>query len=63
MHAAGIKRVFWTTQDGGWEGAKVGKLIEALESGGDMAGREGVGSESVFVTKHEVLMIRRVMGF
>lgn len=63
MHAAGIKRVFWTTQDGGWEGAKVGKLVEALESGGDMVGEDGVGGGGVFVTKHEVLMMRRVMGF
>ena len=62
MHAAGIKRVFWTTQDGGWEGAKVRKLVEALESESGMDGEGGVDGGDVFVTKHEVLMIRRAMG-
>ena len=56
MHAVGIKRVFWTNAGGEWEGAKVGALVEALDGG---CGEEG---EGVFVTKHEVLMLRRGMG-
>ena len=66
MHAVGIKRVFWTNPDGEWEGAKVGDLVEALEKGigGDESG-PGTGQEikGVFVTKHEVLMLKRIMGF
>ncbi|PVH87392.1 hypothetical protein DL98DRAFT_526100 [Cadophora sp. DSE1049] len=70
MHAVGIKRVFWTTQDGEWEMAKVRDLVDALEVGIDGDGNsdgEGLGtgqeSKGVFVTKHEVLMLKRTMGF
>jgi hypothetical protein len=67
MHAVGIKRVFWTNADGEWEGAKVRDLVEALEKGieGDDGGGPGTGQENkgVFVTKHEVLMLKRIMGF
>ncbi|KAE8452319.1 hypothetical protein EG329_001019 [Mollisiaceae sp. DMI_Dod_QoI] len=66
MHSAGIKRVFWTTQDGEWEGAKVSDLVEALEMGLEADGENGPGtgqeSKGVFVTKHEVLMLKRMMG-
>jgi len=66
MHAVGIKRVFWTNADGEWEGAKVRDLVEALEKGieGDGDG-PGTGQENkgVFITKHEVLMLKRIMGF
>ncbi|KAN0117167.1 hypothetical protein V8E51_003144 [Hyaloscypha variabilis] len=66
MHAVGIKRVFWTNADGEWEGAKVRDLVDALEKGieGDGDGT-GTGQENkgVFVTKHEVLMLKRIMGF
>lgn len=61
MHSAGIKRVFWTNADGEWEGAKVQVLVDALESGGDGDADEGKAS-SLFVTKHEVLMLKRRMG-
>ncbi|CZS90778.1 uncharacterized protein RCO7_06725 [Rhynchosporium graminicola] len=70
MHAVGIKRVFWTTHGGEWEMAKVRDLVDALEVGigGDGKGEgEGLGtgqeSKGVFVTKHEVLMLKRAMGF
>ncbi|KAK0104687.1 hypothetical protein ONS95_004961 [Cadophora gregata] len=70
MHAVGIKRVFWTTQNGNWEMAKVRDLVDALESGIGADGNSdgdglGIGQESkgVFVTKHEVLMLKRTMGF
>jgi hypothetical protein len=60
----GIKRVFWTGVDGAWEGGKVGELVDALEGAGE--GVEGGGlagkGNGVFVTKLEVLMLRRVMG-
>lgn len=66
MHTVGIKRVFWTNQDGEWEGAKVRDLVEALEMGleGDCEEGRGTGQESkgVFVTKYEVLMLKRIMG-
>ncbi len=51
MHSVGIKRVFWTNADGQWEGAKVRELVDSLE---DTDGQLG---KSVFVTKHEVLLL------
>ena len=63
MHSAGIKRVFWTNNQGEWEGAKVRDLVDALEGKvGDGDGERGKGVDEVFVTKHEVLRLRRVMG-
>lgn len=62
MHSVGIKRVFWTTNDGTWEGAKVRDLINQLE--GSMASSDpslGLPIPDVFITKHEVLLIRRLM--
>lgn len=65
MHSAGIKRVFWTNSEGMWEGAKVRDLIDQLEGtmkgdGADAASL-GLPSPEVFVTKHEVLLLRRLM--
>ena len=63
MHSAGIKRVFWTNTKGEWEGAKVQQLVDALESGGDGDGDGDEGKvSSLFVTKHEVLMLKRTMA-
>jgi hypothetical protein len=63
MHAVGIKRVFWTNDDGEWEGGKVAKFIDALDGEADGAGcGGGPMGNGVFVTKHEVLMMRRKMG-
>lgn len=67
MHSVGIKRVFWTNDAGEWEGGKVRDLVDAMdgcmESANDGKGRDGgpMGN-GVFVTKHEVLMLRRKMG-
>lgn len=61
MHSVGIKRVFWTTESGNWEGAKVRDLVDALEGSASESSGGPVGN-GVFVTKHEVLMLRRVMG-
>ena len=62
MHATGIKRVFWTNREG--EGAKVQHLVDALD--GFKASSARVNSEvdarALFVTKHEVLMLRREIG-
>jgi hypothetical protein len=63
MNSVGIKRVFWTTSSGEWECAKVRDLVDALDDlgSGDAADARTTLS-SVFVTKHEVLMLRRTMG-
>ncbi|KAF2453337.1 hypothetical protein BDY21DRAFT_424530 [Lineolata rhizophorae] len=66
MQSVGIKRVFWTNDSGEWEGGKVRDLVDALEAGsgrdadGTMLG--GSAGNGVFVTKHEVLILRRRMG-
>ena len=62
MHAVGIKRVFWKNADGEWEGAKVRDLVDALENGNGEPGHGDGGKKGVFVTKHEVLMLKRTMG-
>ncbi|KAL1610001.1 hypothetical protein SLS60_001666 [Paraconiothyrium brasiliense] len=63
MHSVGIKRVFWTTSSGEWECAKVRDLVDALD---DLGSGDTVDAHTtlnnVFVTKHEVLMLRRMMG-
>ncbi|CAG8955505.1 hypothetical protein HYFRA_00010372 [Hymenoscyphus fraxineus] len=63
MHAVGIKRVFWTNAEGSWEGAKVRDLVDALEGGGGVESGGGVDSvnRGFFVTKHEVLALKRGM--
>lgn len=64
MHSVGIKRVFWTTNEGKWEGAKIRDLVDQLE--GTMQSETdtvlGLSIPDVFVTKHEVLLLRRLMG-
>ena len=71
MHSVGIKRVFWTNAKGEWDGGKVRDLVDALELSGSScdtkdgdasALKEGAAGQGVFVTKHEVLMLRRLMG-
>ncbi|KAL8702915.1 MAG: hypothetical protein Q9201_003921 [Fulgogasparrea decipioides] len=62
MHSAGIKRVYWTNDDGEWEGGKVRDLVDALE--GPMPLDKNVstggaaGAGSIYVTKSEVLMLK-----
>jgi hypothetical protein len=62
MHSVGIKRIFWTNDDGVWEGAKVRDLVDALESSMESVASGGPMGNGMFVTKHEVLMMRRMMG-
>ena len=61
MNSVGIKRVFWTTDTGTWEGAKVRDLVDAMDSLGDDEVADSAVLANVFVTKHEVLMLRRMM--
>ncbi|KAF2097476.1 hypothetical protein NA57DRAFT_58060 [Rhizodiscina lignyota] len=74
MHSVGIKRVFWTNDCGEWEGQKVRDLTDALDFGEGVA-NDCCGDDdrrttdissspkaSIFITKHEVLMLRRMMG-
>jgi hypothetical protein len=62
MNSVGIKRVFWTTDSGVWEAAKVRDLVDALDTlGNGEACDVNIALDNVFVTKHEVLMLRRVM--
>lgn len=65
MHSVGIKRVFWTDSNGEWQGAKVRDLVDAMDGvgscGGDGDDRDDV-MDRVFVTKHEVLRLRKIKG-
>lgn len=63
MHSVGIKRVFWTNNDGKWEGAKVRDMIDQLDGTmhSDTDTTLGQAAMGLFVTKHEVLMLRRLM--
>lgn len=67
MHSVGIRRVFWTNDSGEWEGGKVARLVEGMKMGmNEVASLPnsdgGPMGNGVFVTKHEVLMLRRIMG-
>ena len=65
MHSVGIKRVFWTNDAGEWEGGKVRDLMDALDNTMESAANGNQGGpmvNGVFVTKHEVLMLKRLMG-
>lgn len=59
MNSVGIRRVHWTNDLGQWESAKVRDLVDTLNGDGADAPGSGCG---MFVTKHEVLMMRRLMG-
>ncbi|KAI9704341.1 MAG: hypothetical protein M1836_007202 [Candelina mexicana] len=60
MESVGIKRIFWTNENGEWDGGKVRDLADALEDPDSDVDR--TASDSLFVTKHEVLMLRRLMA-
>lgn len=63
MASVGVRRVFWTNDTGAWEGAKVRDLVDALDKLGEEPSADvETALGSVFVTKHEVLMLRRMMG-
>lgn len=67
MHSVGIKRVFWTNDAGAWEGGKVRDLVDAMDNSMENVakGNAVVGGpmgNGIFVTKHEVLMLKRAMG-
>ena len=54
MRSVGIRRVFWTTADGEWTAAKIRDLVDMLDGKGTCA------AETVFVTRHEKLMLQRL---
>lgn len=62
MSSVDIKRVFWTTGTGAWESAKVRDLVDAMDNV-SLGQPSDVATmlNNVFVTKHEVLMLRRTM--
>ncbi|KAL8791812.1 MAG: hypothetical protein Q9195_005621 [Heterodermia aff. obscurata] len=63
MHSAGVKRVFWTNAEGEWEGGKVRELADALEqptSAGCSGSTSSFGGGSVYMTKSEVLIMKRL---
>lgn len=64
MHSVGIKRVFWTTNEGNWECAKIRDLVDQLDGTMQNEADTSLGKSvpDVFVTKHEVLLLRRLMG-
>lgn len=62
MNQVGIRHVFWTSDAGEWEGGKVAALIEAMDTGMEDAVKGGPTGNGVLVTKHEALMLRRMMG-
>ncbi|RYP02938.1 hypothetical protein DL764_005515 [Monosporascus ibericus] len=65
MHSAGVRRCFWTNHEGQWESAKVRDLFDQLTGAGSCDGKGGGGGDgpgSVFITKHEILMLRRLAG-
>lgn len=62
MHSAGIRRCFWTNSEGEWENAKVRDLFDQLMGTGSYDGDGDDSPGGVFITKHEVLMMRRQVG-
>jgi len=63
MHSAGIRRVFWTNEHGIWEEGKVRDLVAALDGTDEDTVESKLGGPTgngLFVTKHEVLMLRRL---
>ncbi|KAI1085220.1 hypothetical protein F5B20DRAFT_575688 [Whalleya microplaca] len=63
MHSAGIRRVYWTNSEGQWETAKVRDLFDRVSGNAtECEGHDGdsIGLGGIFVTKHEILMLRRL---
>ena len=61
MAGLGIKRVYWTGDNGEWLGAKVRDLMDALKCGpqpGGLASGEGEDTSLLFITKFEILKMR-----
>ena len=62
MHSVGIKRVFWTGKDGDWQGAKIRDLVDVLDGSSSLGDEAKAALGGIFVTKHEVLLLRRNLG-
>ncbi|OTB01440.1 hypothetical protein M426DRAFT_14465 [Hypoxylon sp. CI-4A] len=61
MYSAGIRRVIWTNNEGKWESAKVRDLFDQISGtnlcDGHNANKGSLGG--VYVTKHEILRLRK----
>ncbi|KAF2236802.1 hypothetical protein EV356DRAFT_565269 [Viridothelium virens] len=62
MRSVGIKRVFWTDETGQWKGCKVHELCDSFDKLSTSRHADEIAGSGPFVTKHEVLMLRRRMG-
>lgn len=66
MHAAGIKRVFWTNAAGQWEGGKVRDFIDWMDrpvvsvAADDDA---AAAAAAVYVTKAEVVLMKGLQRY
>ncbi|KAI0139838.1 hypothetical protein GGR57DRAFT_509544 [Xylariaceae sp. FL1272] len=58
MQSVGIRRCYWSNAAGEWESAKVRDLFDQCNGTIGTGGQAGAGE--VFVTKHEILMLRRL---
>ncbi|KAI1258637.1 hypothetical protein F5Y18DRAFT_434077 [Xylariaceae sp. FL1019] len=58
MQSVGIRRCYWSNASGEWESAKVRDLFDQCNGTINAGGQTGAGE--VFVTKHEILMLRRL---
>lgn len=62
MSPVGIRRVFWVNDAGQWQGGKVRDLMNARHGTTECTGDAGPIGTGLFVTKHEVLMLKRSIG-
>ncbi|KAL9079640.1 MAG: hypothetical protein Q9157_001471 [Trypethelium eluteriae] len=62
MRSVGIKRVFWTDETGQWKGCKVHELCDSFDKLSTSRHADEIAGSGPFVTKHEILMLRRRMG-
>ena len=65
MHAAGIKRVFWTNATGQWEGGKVRDFIDQMDRPVVSVADDGdtAAAAAVYVTKAEVVLMKGLQRY
>jgi hypothetical protein len=63
MSSIDIQRVVWTNGSGDWGNAKVRDLVDVHENSGlEQPSDAASALNNVFVTKHEVSMLRQTMA-
>lgn len=63
MASFGIEQAFWTTDNGTWASTRVRDSVDMLAQLGERPRSDATTAlSSVFVTKHEVLRLRRRVG-